>query len=339
MPTSTVSIGVVGYGYWGPNVCRNFMTAQNANLVCVVDKLASRRKAAEANLPGVHVSDNFSELLNDKTIDAIAIVTPVESHFSLAMACLKAGKHVWVEKPLAATSQEAERLLAEADRQGKLIHVDHTFVYTGAVRKLKELIDQDALGRLYYYDSIRVNLGLFTDDVDVLWDLAVHDISILSYLISTPPTAVSAQGVAHFEGRRANTAFMTLYYPDNFVAHINANWLSPIKIRQTLLAGEKKMAVYNDLDPVEKVKIFDSGVQMSGDKSEVYNTNVDYRVGDIWVPKLSIREALSLETEHFVDCIINNKKSETDGLAGLDTVRILEATSKSLAANGVPQEI
>lgn len=315
------------------------MANSNAKLVSVADKVASRRAVAASNLHGVKIVADFEDVINDKSIDAIAIVTPVETHFALALACLKAGKHVWVEKPLASTSQEAERLLAEADKQGKLIHVDHTFVYTGAVRKLKELIDTDALGKLYYYDSIRVNLGLFTNDVDVLWDLAVHDISILSYLVAARPVAVSAQGIAHFDGRRANTAFMTLFYPDNFVAHINANWLSPIKIRQTLLAGEKKMAVYNDLDPVEKVKIFDSGVQVSKSPTEIHNTKIDYRVGDIWVPKLSIKEALSLEVEHFIDCLQNNKNSETDGLAGLDTVRILEATSKSLAANGAPQDI
>jgi predicted dehydrogenase len=317
------------------------MADPGARVAYISDRDPARRdKAALASRgTGATVVAEPGPMFLDPAVEAVVIATPVNTHFPLAMEALAHGKHVWVEKPLAATALEAERLVAEAGRRGLLLHVDHTFAYTGAVRKLKELYDAGTLGELYYYDSTRINLGLFQYDVDVLWDLAVHDLGILYYLSPHRPVAVSAHGMAHFTGRQPNTAFLTLYYPHNFIAHINASWLSPVKIRRLILAGSAKMAVYDDMEPTEKVRVYDKGIDCPAKGEETYSVQLDYRTGDMWSPKCSSREALALEVEHFLHSIAHKHPTETDGRVGLETVRVLEAATRSLNSNGALQEL
>ena len=332
-------VGVIGYGYWGPNLVRNFMASPDARVAYIAELAQARRDKAARACPGVAVVAEPNAIFNDSSVDAVVIATPVGTHFPLAMEALAHGKHVWVEKPLTATAEEAQRLVAEAEKRGLLLHVDHTFAYTGAVRKLKELYDAGTLGDLYYYDSTRINLGLFQYDVDVLWDLAVHDLAILYYLLPFRPVAVSAHGIAHFAGRHPNTAFLTLYYPQNFIAHINASWLSPVKVRKLILAGSAKMAVYDDMEPAEKVRIYDKGVESPPKGEETYTLHLDYRTGDMWSPKCSSHEALTLEVEHFLHCLAQNVPTKTDGRIGLETVRVLEAATRSLNSKGALQKL
>ena len=332
-------VGVIGYGYWGPNLVRNFMANPEARLAYIADRDPARRDKAVRACPGVAVVAEPDTMFQDPAVEAVIIATPVRTHFPLAMEALTHGKHVWLEKPLAATTVEAERLVSEADKRGLLLHVDHTFAYTGAVRKLKELYEAKTLGDLYYYDSTRINLGLFQYDVDVIWDLAVHDLAILYYLLPFRPTAVSAHGIAHFADRQPNTAFLTLYYPRNFIAHINASWLSPVKVRKLMLAGSAKMAVYDDMEPTEKVRIYDKGIDIPAKGEQTYSLHLDYRAGDMWCPKCSSHEALALEVEHFLHSIAHKTPTETDGKIGLETVRVLEAATRSLASNGALQEL
>ena len=265
-------------------------------------------------------------------IDAIAVITPVWTHFNLAKSALMNGKHVFVEKPFTSTSAQAEELINLAERKNLQIMVDHTFLFTGAVRKIRQLIDENALGKLYYYDSTRVNLGLFQHDVNVLWDLAPHDLSIVDYLIGDRPEAVVATGEKHLNGL-TDVAYMTLYFPDNVIAHINVNWLSPVKVRTTLIGGEKKMVVWNDLEADEKIKVYDRGVNMTS-REGVYNLLVSYRSGDMWAPRVESIEALKAELSHFADCISTGESPICDGLAGLRVVRMLEAAETSLSRKG-----
>src|SRR5271168_1679782 len=326
-----VKFGVVGYGYWGPNVVRNLDRLDEAEVVAVCDKSAAARKKVAKAYPEVRVTDNASELMTSPEIDAIAVVTPVWTHYDLAKAALESGKHVFVEKPFTCTTAQAEELIELAERKHLKIMVDHTFLFTGAVQRMKEMIDNGTLGDLYYYDSTRVNLGLFQHDVNVLWDLAPHDLSIMDYLIKEKPEALVATGERHLNGV-ADIAFMTLYYPNNIIGHINVNWLSPVKVRTTLIGGVKKMLVWNDLEVDEKLKVYDKGVKMSGDN--VYQLLVSYRSGDMWSPRVEQVEALKLEAAYFVDCILNNKKPFNDGVAGLHVVRVLEAADQSLQQTG-----
>jgi predicted dehydrogenase len=331
-------LGVIGYGNWGPNLVRNFMAAREARVAYVADLDPARRDMAARDCPdGVAVVADPSVIWQDPAVDAVVIATPANAHFPLALEALVHGKHVWVEKPIASTAAEAERLVSEADKRGLLLHVDHTLAYSGAVRKLKELDEAKALGDLFYYDSTRANLGLFQPDVDVLWDLAVHDLAVLFYLLPTRPLAVSAHGAAHFAGRPPNTAFMTLYYPRNFIAHINVSWLSPVKVRRLILAGSAKMAVYDDMDPLEKLRIYDKGVDCPAQGARA--GQLDYRTGGMWSPECSSREALALGVEHFLHSLAHNVPTLTDGGIGLETVRVLEAATRSLAAKGALEEL
>jgi predicted dehydrogenase len=269
----------------------------------------------------------------------VVVATPVATHFRLAMAAIEAGKHVLVEKPLALDSREATALIEAARRHGVVLMVDHTFVYTGAVQKIKELVDRGQLGRLLYYDSVRVNLGLFQHDVDVLWDLAVHDLSIMDYVLGRRPRAVAAAGVAHVPGQPVNTAYLTCYFEDDLIAHFHVNWLAPVKIRRTLLGGDRQMIVYDDLEPSEKVKVYDKGITVAngnghGGNEGAYDLLVGYRAGDMYAPQLSLAEALGVEAEHFVDCVRTGREPITSGEAGLRVVRVLEAAAASLAARG-----
>ena len=331
-PSSLVRVGVIGYGYWGPNVVRNLQNLENCRLATICDQNSDALQRAKRAYPSVEVTTDFSGLLNSPQIDAIAVVTPVWTHFDLAKAALQNGKHVFVEKPFTSTPQQAEELIELADRKRLKIMVDHTFLFTGAVRKIRQLIDDGTLGALYYYDSTRVNLGLFQHDVNVVWDLAPHDLSVMDYLMQAKPEAVVATGGRHLNGL-ADIAFITVYFPGNVIAHINVNWLSPVKVRTTLIGGEKKMLVWNDLEADEKIKVYDKGVQMTGGRG-VYDLLVSYRSGDIWAPKIEQTEALKVELEYFVDCVTNNRVPLNDGAAGLRVVKILEAADQSLKERG-----
>jgi predicted dehydrogenase len=299
-----------------------------------MDRLAGVR----SRYPAVEVTDNFNEVLKDPRVDAVAIATPVSSHFDLALRSLQAGKHVFVEKPIAATAAEAEWLVEEAERRGLVLAVDHTFIHTGAVKKMRQLVD-DGLGDVYYYDSVRVNLGLFQHDVSVIWDLAVHDLSIMDYVLPVKPVAVSATGVSHVAGEPANIAYLNLFFENNLIAHIHVNWLAPVKIRRTLVGGSTKMIVYDDLEPSEKIKVYDKGITLNANgngngNGEKYQMRVGYRTGDMWAPQLDMKEALGLELREFVTCIEQNKTPTADGHAGLRVVRILEAATASVAQRG-----
>src|SRR3984885_6315413 len=301
-----IKFGVVGYGYWGPNVVRNLDRLDQTKVVAVCDKsTAARRKVAKAYPDGV-VTDDSAVLMSSPEIDAFAVVTPVWTHYALAKAALENGKHVFVEKPFTSNAAQAQELIELAARKNLTIMVDHTFLFTGAVQKIKQLLEDGALGELYYYDSTRVNLGLFQHDINVVWDLAPHDLSIIDHLFQKTPEAVSATGQTHLNGHE-DVAFITLYFPDNVIAHINVNWLSPVKVRTTLIGGEKKMLVWNDLEADEKIKVYDKGVDVNNGQN-VYELLVSYRSGDMWAPRVEQTEALAVETKYFVDCVTKNEK-------------------------------
>ena len=328
----TVRVGVIGFGYWGPNIVRNFHSLEHCQVVSVCDKNAAALKRAQRSYPGVHLTTDFAEVLRSPDVDAVAIITPVWTHFELAKAALENGKHIFVEKPFTSTSQQAEELIELAERKNLRIMVDHTFLFSGAVRKIRDLVDNGTLGPLYYYDSTRVNLGLFQHDVSVLWDLAPHDLSIMDHLIVEKPEAVVATGSSHLN-HLADMAFITVYFPNNVIAHFNVNWLSPVKVRNTLIGGRDKMLVWNDLDPDEKIKVYDKGVDIT--KAEgVYDLLVSYRSGDVWGPKVDSTEALKVELQYFIDCILKEQTPSNDGAAGLRVVRLLEAAEQSLQARG-----
>jgi len=329
-----ITLGVIGYGYWGPNLVRNFLETAGARIGMVSDLNPKRLAQVKARHPGVEVTTDHRELLRNPAIDAVAIATPVSTHFALAQEALESGRHVLVEKPMVASTEEAKRLIETADRQRKVLMVDHTFIYTGAVRKIRELVERGELGQLYYYDSVRVNLGLFQHDVNVLWDLAVHDLSIMDYVLSQQPVAVSATGIAHVAGRPENIAYLTCFFPGNLIAHFHVNWLSPVKLRQTLIGGDRRMVVYDDLEPSEKIKVYDRGVTLNNQPDSRYQLLVGYRSGDMWAPQLDLTEALRVEARHFVECIDQGKQPLTDGQAGLRVVATLEAASASLPERG-----
>ena len=296
-----VKFGVIGYGYWGPNVVRNLDRLETAEVVAVCDKSpASRKKVAKA-YPDVLVTEDSAELMSSPDIDAIAVVTPVWTHYELAKAALLNGKHIFVEKPFTSNADQAQELIELAAQRNLKIMVDHTFLFTGAVTKIKQLLDDGSLGKLYYYDSTRVNLGLFQHDVNVVWDLAPHDLSIIDHLIEQTPEAISATGQTHLNGHE-DVAYITVYFPDKVIAHINVNWLSPVKVRTTLIGGEKKMLVWNDLEADEKIKIYDKGVKVTS-REGLYDLLVHYRSGDMWAPQIEQVEALTRELAYFVDCI------------------------------------
>lgn len=329
-----VKIGVIGYGYWGPNLVRNFSELQDGQVVAVVDQDPKKLEIVQRRYPAIKTTTRFQDLLEDSSVDAIAIATPVNTHFELGMAAIKAGKHVWLEKPMTETSLQARKLVDEAAQRKLTLFVDHTFIYTGAVRKMGEIIKSGDLGKVYYYDSTRVNLGLFQKDVNVISDLAVHDFSILDYLLGEHPTAVSASGINHFPGTPENLAYITLFYESGTIAHANVSWLAPVKVRQILIGGSNKMITYDDVEPSEKVKIYDKGVSFTEDPKKIYEMRVGYRTGDMWAPRLDGREALRLAGEHFVECITSAGEPETDGHLGLRVVELIEAATSSMRGRG-----
>ena len=325
-------MGVIGYGYWGPNIARNFAGADGVHLAAISDRNPDALKRAQKAFPAVELTSDHRDLTTSSAIDAVAVVTPVSLHYHLAREALQNGKHIFVEKPFTATTAEAEELIELAAQKNLTIMVDHTFLFTGAVRKMKELIDQGELGNLCYYDSMRVNLGLFQHDVNVIWDLAPHDLAIMDHLIPVRPEAILATGGNHYTPHEY-VAYLTIHYANNIIGHLNVNWLSPVKVRTTLLGGEKKMLVWNDLDPDMKIKVYDKGVEIRN-KEGVYDLLVSYRSGDMWAPKLDQTEALKLEAEYFVDCVENGKTPFNDGVAGMRIVHMLEGAGKSLKHRG-----
>ena len=336
-----IGVGIIGLGYWGPNLLRNFAEAPGVRLAAVSDLQADRLAAASARHPGLRTTRDAREIMNDPAVDAVAIATPVSTHFDLAMAALQTGKHVLVEKPMTASSEQAQRLIDEAAKRRLVLMVDHTFVYTGAVRKIASLVSSGELGDLYYYDSVRVNLGLFQHDVNVIWDLAVHDLSIMDYVLPFRPCAVSATGLSHVPGGPENIAYLTLFFEGSQIAHIHSNWLAPVKLRRTLIGASRKMIVYDDLEQSEKIKVYDKGITLNNHQNpeKLYQMLVGYRTGDMLAPQIDVTEALRREIDHFVHCIQQQQEPMTGGNSGLRVVEILQAASQSMAQHGRPVDL
>jgi predicted dehydrogenase len=335
-----IRIGVIGYGYWGPNIVRNFSELPDAEVVAVCDRKPERLALAKRRNPAISVTMEPWELFSDSSIDAIVIATPVLTHHELACAALKSGKHVLVEKPMCSSGADAARLIDLADACKLTLMVDHTFVYTGAVRKMRDLISDGSVGGIFYYDSVRINLGLFQSDVSVVWDLAVHDLAIMDYLLDDrKPSAVACTGSAHVNAGVPDVAYLTLYFSDSLIAHVHVNWLAPVKLRRTIIGGSLKMLVYDDLEPYEKVRVHDKGIVVT-DQEELHRLRaVGYRSGDVWSPAVDMTEALRVEAKHFLRCVEGLERPITDGLAGFRVVSLLEAASKSLDAKGAPVDV
>lgn len=327
-----MNFGVIGYGYWGPNVVRNLSGLEDSHVVAIADVAPDSRTRAQKLYPNIPVTADPFELISSTKIDAIAVISPARTHYELAKAALNNGKHVFVEKPFTSTAAQGEELVELARRRNLRIMVDHTFLFTGAVKKIGELVHEGILGNLYYYDSTRVNLGNFQHDVNVVWDLAPHDLSIMDYLLNGTPEAIVATGQSHLNSHE-DVAFMTVYFPNKVIAHINVNWLSPVKVRTTLIGGDKRMLVWNDLEADEKIKIYDKGVDATN-KEGYYNLFVNYRSGNMWAPRLEQVEALRQELTYFMECIVSGQDPFNDGCAGLRVVRMLEAATQSLRKRG-----
>ncbi|CAH1668178.1 Gfo/Idh/MocA family protein [Chelatococcus asaccharovorans] len=334
-----LGVGVIGYGYWGPNIARSIATTEGCHVAAIGDASDDALARAGRMYPGAHLWKNWRDVIADPSVDAVAVVTPVRQHYEMALAALRAGKHVLVEKPMTETSAQGAALIEEADRRNLILMVDHTFVYTGAVQKIRDLVVQGIVGEVYYYDSTRINLGLFQSDVNVIWDLAVHDLSIIDFLLDDVPVAISACGADHLHGNRENMAHIVLYFSSGTIAHLNVNWLAPVKMRRTLIGGSQRMIVYDDLEPSEKVKVYDRGVDIRLAQERIHEARVSYRIGDMWAPQTSVKEALVTEIEHFVDCVANNRVPLTSGAVGLNIVSYLEYATQSLNQRGHPVEL
>lgn len=334
-----IGIGLLGFGYWGPNLARCICEAEGCRLVGIADPEADSLARAGRRYPTTKLATDWRSVVADSEVDAVIVATPVRTHHELAAAALAAGKHVLVEKPMTATVEQSEALIDAAARSGLILMVDHTFVYTPAVQKIGEIVRSGDLGQVYYYDSVRVNLGLFQSDVNVVWDLAVHDLAILRFILDDHPVAVSATGSSHVPGSPENMAHVTLYYGNGTNAHLSVNWLAPVKVRQTLVGGSRKMIIYDDLEPSEKIKVYDRGIRVSGSAEEIRDARVSYRMGDMWAPCLGTKEALLTEIEHFVACISEGAAPLTDGQMGLGVVETLEAAGRSMRRRGQPVEL
>jgi predicted dehydrogenase len=327
-----IRVGVIGYGYWGPNIVRNLHGLDSTSVTMVCDKNPAALARARKLYPEIKTAADPAEIIRSSDVDAVAVITPVWTHFELAKAALENGKHVFVEKPFTSNTAQAEELIELAARKNLTIMVDHTFLFTGAVKKIRELIDSGVLGDLYYYDSLRVNLGLFQHDVSVIWDLAPHDLSIMDHLIKSEPEAIVATGEKHLNGVE-DVAYITVYFPGRVIAHINVNWLSPVKIRTTLVGGQKKMLVWNDLVADEKVRVYDKGVDITSGEG-LRDILVSYRTGDMWAPQVQQLEALRVELDYFAKCIMGGATPFNDGIAGLRIVKMLEAADRSIQKRG-----
>lgn len=330
---ANINVGVIGYGYWGPNLVRNFFGTPGCTVLKVADQRPERLALLHKIFPSIKGVTDPGDILNDNAIDAIVIATPVHSHYILAKKALENGKNVLIEKPLTSSVEEADKLIELAESKNLILMTDHTFLYTGAVQKMKELIIGREIGEPQYFDSTRINLGLFQPDVNVLWDLAPHDLSILLYLIDKVPESINATGISHTRNHVENIAYLTINYRSNFIAHFNCSWTSPVKVRQTLIGGDHKMIVYNDLEPSEKIRVYDTGFKHKSDdiKNQIM---VDYRTGDVFIPKLSGKEALANVTEDFIQSIILKKQPLASAQLGRNVVQILEASQASIKNNG-----
>lgn len=326
-------VGVIGLGYWGPNIVRNFLSHKEVDEVYGCDKDTSRLNFVKTKFPGVKLTNDYKDLVTNHGIDIVVISTPVATHFELSKLALENGKHIWVEKPFTLNSEEAEKLIELADKKNLKIFVDHTFIYTGSVMKMKELIDKRVLGGILYYDSVRVNLGLFQHDVNVIWDLACHDFAIMDFLINKKIVAISANGIANYY-EHENIAHIAVYFEDNCFAHFHVNWTSPIKIRRVLIGGEKKMLVWDDMLPTEKIKVYDSGIDINS-RETIHKILVQYRTGDMYSPKVIETEALTLAVNEFISAINENRKPLTCGIDGLKVVKLLEASNISIKNKGM----
>jgi predicted dehydrogenase len=330
-----INVGVIGCGYWGPNLIRNFVTCPETELVWACDLDKERLEKVLRPYPSVRQTTDLEEVLKDDGVNAIAIATSVHTHFPIAKASLESGKHVLIEKPLASSVAQGEELVNLAEKNNLRLMCDHTFCYTGAVRKIQEIVKSGTLGELHYFDSVRVNLGLFQQDVNVVWDLAPHDLSILDFVVNEKPVIVSAHGVSHAGNNIENIAYISLGYQSSFIAHFHVNWLSPVKVRKTMIAGSEKMLVWNDLDQAEKIKIYDKGIKVKqGEREQKERLLVSYRSGDMYAPRIDQVEALSLMVKEFADCIQENRSALTDGEAGLRVLRVLDAANRSIKADG-----
>ena len=328
-----IKIAIIGYGYWGKNLVRNFFGLPNCTLQVVADTDINRLTPLRQLYPSVEITQDINSIFNNPKIDAVVIATPVFTHYMLAKQALLAGKHVLVEKPMTSSVSEAEELIELALKKGKQLMLDHTFLYTGAVERIKQILEKGEVGKINYIDSTRINLGLFQPDINVLWDLAPHDVSICFHLVKDIPFSVQASGISHTKNGIENIAYLTLNYQSNLIAHFNCSWSSPVKIRQMLIGGDKKMIVYNDMEPTEKVKMYDTGFDVKSDE-DINKIRVDYRIGDIYIPKLQTREALAGMAADFVSCILNETEPVSNWKIGLMVVKILEAASQSMHARG-----
>lgn len=329
-----VQVGVVGYGYWGPNLVRNLMELPDCRVTAICDRREDRLALAARRCPTARTTSDLESVIRSVEVDVIVVATPVSSHYEIARAALRAGKHVLVEKPLATSSKETEDLIEEARSRGRVLMVDHTFAYTGAVREIRSLVAKGELGRIHYYDSVRINLGLFQHDVNVLWDLAVHDLSIADFVLNEPVVGVAAQAFSHFPEQPENLAYLTVLFKSGAVAHFHVNWVAPVKMRRTVIGGSRRMVVYDDLEPSDKVKIYDSGVDLVDDEPSIHRMLVSYRVGEMRAPRIDLTEALTTEMRHLLDCIKTGKTPLTDGTAGQRVVRLLELAQVSISQGG-----
>ena len=334
-PTSDpIRIAVIGYGYWGPNLVRNFSGLEGCQVTAVCDLNPELLAAASRLYPAIRVTDSVEELLAGREIDAVSIATPVATHFELARRVIESGRHVLIEKPMTSTSEESRQLIDLAASAGVVLMVDHTFLYTGAVRKIRELLDSGELGTPYYFDSERISLGLLQQDINVVWDLAPHDLSILQYLFDERPESLQAMGYRHVGGERDEMASLNLHYQSGLHAQVRVSWLSPVKVRRTMIGGSRRMVVYDDVEPSEKVRVYDKGVALDLADEEVTALTPIYRAGDVHIPTLDRAEALQVEAAHFLDCIHSGREPLTGGAEGLAVVEWLEAADRSMAAGG-----
>jgi len=334
-----VRMAVVGYGYWGPNLVRNFFEAPASTVVAAADLSQDRLAGVAKRYPTIALTTDYRDVLRDPNVDAVAIATPVSTHYPLAKEALEAGKHVWVEKPLTMDYADAQRLNELAEQKRRVLMVDHVFVYAGAVDRIKESVESGELGEVLYYDSVRVNLGLLQHDVNVIWDLGVHDMSIVDYVLPQRPIAVSSVGARHIDGGSESIAYVTLHFQENLIAHFHVNWLAPVKIRLTTVCGSQRMVVYDDTVPSEKVRIYDRGVKVNGSLEDRARLLVEYRSGDMYAPKLDQTEALQAAARHFASCVVTGARPRTDGGAGARVVALVEAAQRSLLKDGQPQKV
>jgi len=326
-------IGIIGFGYWGPNLLRNFYNLDNCSVITVCDQREERLRIVEKNYPNVQTTTKVEDVLKSGELNAVAIATPVRTHFELAKEFLLNGKHVLVEKPMADSYKKCTELVDTAKKMNKTVMVDHTFLYTGAVSSIKKYINEGVLGKILYFDSTRINLGLFQSDINVLWDLAAHDLSILFHLINERPSSVQAIGISHTSNNIENIAYLILHYDSGLIAHFNCSWASPVKVRYILIGGDKKMIVYNDIEATEKVKIYDTGYNVRTDEDKK-SLLIDYRVGDVYIPKVNIKEALGYLAEDFRDAVISGKKPVSSWEVGMEVVKVLEASNDSIKNEG-----